>query len=442
MANTPAERRSGMTLGGLGRRAFWVFASAVATLAVGYAASVITARVLGPEDRGLLAVLQTDAIVATQVLAFGIHEAVLYYGSRRPRLRPKLLGIVLVQTLVLALVAFAGVILFGEPLAHAQGGSFSLGIWLLAASLVPLGFLEYSALHLVQAELNFALTNRTTVMARFVVLLATILLVVRLGLGVTGALIALISFEVVQIAVYVPVAARHGLGFSMRVLRTVASYGTRIQLGALFRLASGRFDLILLSFFATHTTVGYYAIAQVVSELVLLLPRALGTVLLPAVASNRRADELSDTSVRLNGTLSLLALLAVAAGGPLLIVLGYGPAYDPALVPFLVLLPGIWFLSTGNLVANVLAAHGRPGTGSLLAALQAGLTIGLDLALIPPFGAVGAALASTLAYTVFGLASLVVLGRRSHLSPVRLLFLGRAELRAGLRRVRLSLVGR
>ena len=59
-------------------------------------------------------------------------------------------------------------------------------------------------------------------------------------------------------------------------------------------------------------------------------------------------------------------------------------------------------------------ARGRPGTSSILAARVQGIaTVALDLVLIPPYGAVGAAIASLLAYTVYGLVSLWVLGRGS-----------------------------
>jgi Na+-driven multidrug efflux pump len=48
-----------------------------------------------------------------------------------------------------------------------------------------------------------------------------------------------------------------------------------------------------------------------------------------------------------------------------------------------------------------------------MAALAAGATVILDFALIPPFGVIGAAVASVAAYTFFGVASLIALSRVS-----------------------------
>jgi Na+-driven multidrug efflux pump len=86
----------------------------------------------------------------------------------------------------------------------------------------------------------------------------------------------------------------------------------------------------------------------------------------------------------------------------------------------LVLLPGMWFLGTGTVITNDLRGRDRPGTASMLAGLAVFVTVVLDLTLIPPFGVIGAAIASDCAYAAFGIASLVVLARIVGV-PVRVL---------------------
>jgi O-antigen/teichoic acid export membrane protein len=430
-----------MTVGAVSGRAFWVLVSTLGTLVIGYAASLITARVLGPDERGVLAILQSDTVIATQVLAVGVQDAVLYYGSRRPRFHPMLLGHALAQTAVLAVVSLGGVLLFGEALATAQNSPYDRSTWLLAATLVPLTFLEFTLLHLVQARLNFRLPNLMAIVARLAVFVTTIVLVVQLDYGLTGAVWALVVFEVVQIVAYLPVAWKDGLGLSRRLSAASLKYGVRVQMGTLFRLAAGRFDLMLLSFLAANSTVAYYAIAQIVAELVLLTPKAMATVLQPVVAAGGETSRLSGASLRVNGTVSLVSVIGVAICGPLLIVFGYGSAFEAAIVPCLILLPGLWFQSAGNLSASVLASLGKPGTGSAVAVFQGVLTVILDVILIPPYGAVGAAVASALAYTAYGIAALVVLGRNSGTSAWSLLVMDRNELRLAGGRLR-ALLGR
>ena len=110
----------------------------------------------------------------------------------------------------------------------------------------------------------------------------------------------------------------------------------------MFRFFSGRFDVLVLSWLAPLATVGNYAIAQTVAELVLIIPQSFGFVVMPMVAAGE--DHRAAPALRLAGTLALLGVLAVALAGPVMIVVGFGEAFRGALVPFFILLPGIWML--------------------------------------------------------------------------------------------------
>jgi Na+-driven multidrug efflux pump len=58
------------------------------------------------------------------------------------------------------------------------------------------------------------------------------------------------------------------------------------------------------------------------------------------------------------------------------------------------------------------------------------VTLVLDFALIPPFGVIGAALASVIAYTTYGVASLIMLHRISGIPVRRLLVPTREDIAA------------
>src|SRR5690242_10920341 len=112
MSDTAPSSKARMTIGHVSGRAFWVLLSTVGTLVIGYAAWLVTARGLGPAESGVLAILQYESVVATQLLAIGVHYSILYYASRGPRRRPAVVGLARVQTAVLAVIAIGGVLLF------------------------------------------------------------------------------------------------------------------------------------------------------------------------------------------------------------------------------------------------------------------------------------------------------------------------------------------
>jgi O-antigen/teichoic acid export membrane protein len=107
--------------------------------------------------------------------------------------------------------------------------------------------------------------------------------------------------------------------------------------------------------------------------------------------------------------------------GSLLILFAYGRSYTPAIVPMLILLPGIWFLGIGIVVQGDLSGRGRPGLSSALAGVAAAASASLDFLLIPPFGVIGAAVAAVCAYATFGILSIVALARLSGISVRALL---------------------
>jgi O-antigen/teichoic acid export membrane protein len=129
------------------------------------------------------------------------------------------------------------------------------------------------------------------------------------------------------------------------------------------------------------------------------------------------------------GTLGLLGVAVVSILGPALILLGFGAAFRPALTPFFILLPGIWMLGLANICGSVLSGKKRPGSASVLAGGAALCTLVLDLALIPPFGIGGAAIAAAAAYTFYGVSSLVLVSRALGTPPHHLLFITRGEAR-------------
>jgi O-antigen/teichoic acid export membrane protein len=113
-----------------------------------------------------------------------------------------------------------------------------------------------------------------------------------------------------------------------------------------------------------------------------------------------------------------------------LVLYVFGPDYRDALAPMFILLPGMIFLGTGMVIAGDLQGRGRPGVSSLLALMAAVVTVGLDIALIPPLGVIGAAAASLIAYVLFGLGSVAALSRLEGLPLRRLLVPGRSDFRA------------
>jgi O-antigen/teichoic acid export membrane protein len=124
--------------------------------------------------------------------------------------------------------------------------------------------------------------------------------------------------------------------------------------------------------------------------------------------------------------LTLAGVLCAALLGPLLIPLAFGSAFEPSRIPFLWLLPGALGFVALSIFSNALVAASAPGRSSAGPMLSLVLMILLDVVLIPPLGATGAAIASS-AGLVSGGALALTLFRRHAAFPLRELLLPRRE---------------
>jgi O-antigen/teichoic acid export membrane protein/O-antigen ligase len=394
----------------------------VVALVTGFLSSVLLARLLGPADRGLLALMLSASTVALAVAAIGQPLAVTYYASRKDARPPAIVGNILTQAVVLTVILLPLTALLYGPISDLVGRGQGGMTWVLAAALVPVTFLDWTISNQLLGMLRFGFYNGLKFIAGIGYTLAVVLMLAVFHLGVAGGLIATALGSVITIAGCVrPILGRARPVLDRGLMRDMLRYGSRVQVGVIFQMVNYRLDVLVMQFFRPLKQVGFYVAAQTVAEFVITIATAFQSSLLPLVShyeGDERQDAISASSLRHHGILAGAAVLANAVVGTAVIYFAYGPAFRPAVVPMLVLLPGVWFLGMGLVIQSDLGGRGRPGLSSKLAALAAGVTVVLDLVLIPALGVLGGALASVCAYTTFGVASLIALNRVSGI-PIR-----------------------
>lgn len=392
------------------------------SLLIGFAASIALARWLGPAGRGVLGLMLSVNSLAMALASVGLPSAVVYFASRRDAQPRKILGVTLVYGAVMAAVFVPAGLLLAGPLADAfSHGGYSFA-WLLTAALVPVVFVDWTTHGQLQGMMRFGRFNALLVISRVVYALAIVLLLGVIGAGVAGGIIATASASFVMIAGSLkPVLALGAPEFDRGMLGRMLRYGARVQVGTLFQITNARLDVIVLPLFRPLPQVGYYVVAESMAELVITLARAFQESVLPLASryqGEARQDTTSVDSIRHHSILAAVAVAVNAVLGPIVILFAFGSKYEAAILPMLGLLPGIWFLGTGIVIQGDLAGRGRPGLASTLSGIAAGATIVLDLSLIPLLGVAGAVVASVIAYTTFGIGSLIALHRVSGI-PVR-----------------------
>ena len=151
-------------------------------------------------------------------------------------------------------------------------------------------------------------------------------------------------------------------------------------------------DIILLGYFCGESQVGYYGVAKTILTSILVLTQAAFTVILPTSARAKEWDK--KRLIQTTELVLLIALLLVCGGvilAPQIVRLLFSDRYEPAVPALRVLIIGGWFYSVLMLLAAQGLGQKRDGIYGKMYVVALGVNVVLDLALLPLFGAIGAA---------------------------------------------------
>lgn len=390
------------------------------------------ARGLGPSGRGTIAFITVTALVLARVAGLGVGEATTVYAAKRAETRGALLSnlvlFMLASSLLVAALACAALALLGDdrPVGVGQTELAILVAGTLASALVEggaaflLGCGRVRRLALITATASWI----------YPLLLAAIWL--SAGLTVTSAALAWVATEALR-ALRLLRHSAYGVGLvrpSLRLLVDEIHFGIRAWVGSFARFLNFRFDQILMGLLASEAALGIYAVAVNASEVLLYLPAATATALLPAAARADPGQRGRQTlqAFRSAALVTTGAVIVAAILGPLLLPIVFGTAFTASVEPFLWLLPGALGFAATAVFSNSLIASTSPGLSSLGPVVSLVVGIALDLVLIPRFGATGAAAAASTAFVAGGAVALAVYARRSPFAWKALLLPRREDL--------------
>jgi O-antigen/teichoic acid export membrane protein len=189
-------------------------------------------------------------------------------------------------------------------------------------------------------------------------------------------------------------------------------FGLRAHVSNVITFMHYRIALYLVSYLLGPTATGKYALSVQLGEVLWLIASAASMIVFPESAAHTKSpDELKKMVKKIAGTVFRVTLAGALVGGmlsPIAIPWIFGDAYQGAVMPFLILLPGIVVWSYMSVISNSLAGMGYQKINIQSALLCLTINVAGDLAAIPKFGVNGAAMSSTLAFSITALYAVVM----------------------------------
>lgn len=385
------------------------FGAQIAIYALGFVASVLIARALGAEGRGLYYLPVTAAMLVAVIFSVTLESANTFlYAERRFSLRD-LAGNATVLAPLLGLPAAAALVVVYLMTADSLFAGVSLGNLLIAAAVLPF------QLHLLWTTNLFQLSRRVS--RSQLALLAGAL--VQTGsiaaLYAAGALNVRWVLVLYAVSLLVPWTilmwwardfAPMRPSFDRRRVRATVGFGLKLHVGLIASYLLLRADIFLVSHFLGTREVGVYSLAVLLAELVVLLTNPLVIAALPfqAEAGIQEAGRLSFKAARFNLIFALALGGGFAATLWLVIPLLYGREFDGAYPALLALLPGIVAMAVARPLGNWLTRQERPWVLTGMGVGAFALNLALNVVLLPAVGLVGASIASSVAYATLAAA--------------------------------------
>jgi O-antigen/teichoic acid export membrane protein len=383
---------------------------AVAALSLGNV--LVTAWALGAVGRGDVALLTTIAYLTSQVAALGVQQASVNFAGRDPALTPTLFGTAIALAAALGCAAVVAVVLL-VALVPAVAGSASDALLALSLGAVPMLVLQLFLQHLVLAHHGFRAVNGAWLLVPVMTCAVNGSLALAGALSVGAAVGSWVAGQAIAtLLLWRSLARRFGAPArpDRALARRMLGFGVRAHGGRVMLLGNYRLDQWILGGVAGPRELGVYSVAVAWAETLFFLPTALAMVQRPDLVRMGPREAALRAAALLR--LALLATIPLAAGlvvlAPVLCGGLFGDEFKDSAGQVRVLAIGAFGIVALKLLGSALTAQGRPLRETAAIGVAFATIVVLDVVLIPPHGADGAALASAIAYSAGGIAVAVL----------------------------------
>ncbi len=394
----------------LARNILTTLSARIALMGVALISSMVLARVLGPEGRGLFALVLVLPELARSLALLGFEQANAVYAGLVPEGRRALVW----QSAIVAAVVGGGATLAGVYYLRLGAPGLPkllqvpLWLYLLTLTTVPLGMVADYWGAILRGMNRILMLNVVEVATKVGGLLLVVVFLVGLRRAVAGAVWA--NFltglgTVILMAILLRTVGAWGKPeLNLPLWRRTAGFAIPAHAGTIAAYLNYRIDEIIIAAMLPAEQLGFYAIAVGLVERLWIAPGAVAMVLLPHLTNTRERDP------ALSAVIARHVMVWVGAGCLVIftfagwvIRLLYTSDFTAAVAPLRWLLPGIFTLSIGKVLVAELLAQEKPRYTVWASTIAAVANVAANLVLVPRMGISGASLASSISYTLLSL---------------------------------------
>lgn len=365
-------------------------------------ANVLIARWLLPEGKGVITSVLVIITMSSTISTLGVRQSLAYYKGKGKAKDEDLFAAIFFIWVICASIA----VFLSLSLLYFQGLT-KHGVLIITTALVILPF------DILCAYIKGIWTGRKWItklniadLCRITAHFALILILVGVAkLGLIGAFIALLGAYSTEFG-YI-ISQETGLfGYRFKsefqLIKSLIRKGVGYAAALIIFQMNYRVDIIILGHYVEASEIGLYSIGVSMAELIWQLPSILGFVVFSYSAATQDATDFSHKvwmTVKKILPLCCLGGCLISLLAPKLIPFLYGEVFRPSVPVLWMLMPGIVLSVAFKILHSDMAGRGKPLLAVRIFSSALVCNIVLNLLLIPRYGIIGAAFASTITYS-------------------------------------------
>ncbi|MCL3779146.1 hypothetical protein EMN47_01985 [Prolixibacteraceae bacterium JC049] len=371
--------------------------------------SILVARTLGPEGKGVYTFLMVLSTTLMPILLFGI-DAGFYQSVSSGSFKAKdnfvsILLVGLFHGLITGLIIFGAwyLNLLGETVKKVPEIYFICFLFT-----IPMSTIFHLTNRTLMSDCKFRIVNISNIIRTLLTVASLVFFVIIMKLDVDGAIFSILFINGVYSLLFVTYAFKvilnSPLKFNKTFIKSSYQYGFKAWFGNIASIANDKFDQLILGLFSSASQLGIYSVGYNYSKLLNKPIDGMFKVLYNRTAVNQDQDKAQGLVEQIHRV--LVIIVAPIALGLMLfsktfIKLMYGNEFLDAIGPTYVLIPGMFmFLITRRIIQLFLMARGFPSKSSIVQIVGALAGAILYCILIPKFDIMGAAWGTTIAFII------------------------------------------
>lgn len=375
--------------------------------------SVLVVRLIGAEGKGIVSVFQTFFNMVITISYFSVGTGLVFYGLKENKLKTYYdVGVnfsVILSTILLLLGLF-----FKDSIQSLYFKEIPEEYIYLGLGLFYLNTLFFITQSYSRARKKPLIYNMSNFLENVIYVITVIIYwfwvknITAFDIIIAHAIGKLSSIAYTYTAFkLVPVFTLKNFSNIIKMVK----FGAKEHIGVISQNLNLRLDILIMGALIAKEEIGYYSIAVMIAQMVWYIPESVTVFLYPKIAGQRDNVESARITMVTN-RITLFACFFTAALifilGSFLIPLMYGADFTASLLPMNILLIGTVGLSAQKIITKYFSGIGKPLITSYTAII--GLIINLPLLyfFIPPYGIIGAALATAITYFSMGIISVLL----------------------------------